>query len=294
MPENGFTGQRFEASVGIYDYNARWYDPGIAKFVQPDAVARAYDPQGLGPYSYVRNDPVNQVDPSGNDSIDCPGGICFGDGPNIHVSFGWGGNFYGQGGFGFAGCINFIPGSCSGSGGWFIFSSQQIEQAVGKINSQVGMIFSVLRDPVGAIVGTVEGVFNSIFNPPFDYPIAISLGDGSAEISGDYPSGLIAEIDKWIRKEHPEAVPEGDVNVIGVGWWPRDGTSLKSNARWLYDDTVILRRDSDLGDSPVGRIYVTSVLSHEYLHLRHPDWTEEQVVRESLRIGTDFAIRDVK
>lgn len=66
VPERGFTGQRFEASVGVYDYNARWYDPAIARFVQPDPLVRdAYDPQALGPFSYVANDPINRVDPTG-------------------------------------------------------------------------------------------------------------------------------------------------------------------------------------------------------------------------------------
>ena len=69
VPERGFTGQRFEASVGVYDYGARWYDPAIARFVQPDAYARPYDPQSLNPFSYVHNNPINFSDPTGNIEI---------------------------------------------------------------------------------------------------------------------------------------------------------------------------------------------------------------------------------
>ncbi|MGH8028651.1 MAG: RHS repeat-associated core domain-containing protein, partial [Arenimonas sp.] len=152
VPERGFTGQRFEPSVGVYVYNARWYDPGIAKFVQPDAVASVYDPQALGPYAYVRNDPVNRIDPSGNESIDCLAGACFyetepGAGnPGVGFIFG----FYRSRGLGFAGCINFMPGSCGADPGWFIFSSQQIERAVARVRR--------LEDAASAVLSGSGGV----------------------------------------------------------------------------------------------------------------------------------------
>ncbi|MCL4684877.1 hypothetical protein KJ059_09005 [Myxococcota bacterium] len=69
-PEFGFTGQRFEAGLGIYDYGARWYDPNLGRFLQPDSIVEAaFNPQTLNRYSYVRNNPVNRIDPTGNFSI---------------------------------------------------------------------------------------------------------------------------------------------------------------------------------------------------------------------------------
>jgi peptidoglycan L-alanyl-D-glutamate endopeptidase CwlK len=60
----GFNGKR--TAGNLYDYGARWYDPSMGRFLQPDPViADPYDPQGLSRYSYVRNDPVGRVDPSG-------------------------------------------------------------------------------------------------------------------------------------------------------------------------------------------------------------------------------------
>ena len=38
VPEFGFTGQRFETSLGIYDYRARFYDPALGRFLQPDSI----------------------------------------------------------------------------------------------------------------------------------------------------------------------------------------------------------------------------------------------------------------
>ena len=87
-PQLGFTGQRLEADIGLYDYGARWYDPALGRFLQPDALAPTYDPQGFNPYAYVRNDPVNRVDPSGNCSREIFS-FCFGS-ASVSLSFGRG------------------------------------------------------------------------------------------------------------------------------------------------------------------------------------------------------------
>ncbi len=65
-----FTGQRFDASTGLYYYHARYYDPQIGRFIQPDTIVQdPSDPQSLNRYSYCRNNPVNLVDPSGYKSF---------------------------------------------------------------------------------------------------------------------------------------------------------------------------------------------------------------------------------
>jgi RHS repeat-associated protein len=65
-PPTAFGHQGMRHTAGLYDYGARWYDPSIARFVQPDPViADPYDPQGLGRYAYVRNDPIGRIDPTG-------------------------------------------------------------------------------------------------------------------------------------------------------------------------------------------------------------------------------------
>jgi RHS repeat-associated protein len=64
--EFGFTGQCYEAEPAVYDYGARWYDPALGRFLQPDPlVGDPFDPQSLNRYSYVGNDPGNRVDPTG-------------------------------------------------------------------------------------------------------------------------------------------------------------------------------------------------------------------------------------
>jgi RHS repeat-associated protein len=62
----GFTGQREVASTGLLHFPARAYDPSLGRFLQPDPfVQDPADPQTLNRYSYVRNNPVNFVDPTG-------------------------------------------------------------------------------------------------------------------------------------------------------------------------------------------------------------------------------------
>jgi RHS repeat-associated protein len=56
-----FTGQELDINSGLEYYNARFYDPALGRFIQPDTVM-----DGLNRYTYCGNNPVNRVDPSGN------------------------------------------------------------------------------------------------------------------------------------------------------------------------------------------------------------------------------------
>jgi hypothetical protein len=49
------------------DYNARYYDPGLGRFVSADTVVpKAGNPQALNRYSYAVGNPLRFVDPSGH------------------------------------------------------------------------------------------------------------------------------------------------------------------------------------------------------------------------------------
>ncbi len=61
-----FTGQELDAT-GLMYYGARYYDPLMRQFTQPDTIIQdVYDPQNLNRYSYVRNNPYKYIDPSGH------------------------------------------------------------------------------------------------------------------------------------------------------------------------------------------------------------------------------------
>ncbi|MCS6962436.1 MAG: hypothetical protein NZM16_00075 [Thermoflexus sp.] len=62
-----FTGQRWEAGLGLYDYRARFYDPYLGRFLQPDPlVPEPGNPQALNRYAYVYNNPLRYVDAGGH------------------------------------------------------------------------------------------------------------------------------------------------------------------------------------------------------------------------------------
>lgn len=75
-----FTGQQFDASAGLYDFKARWYDAETGRFLSVDpVVGNPADPQAFNAYGYVGNDPMNSTDPTGMcfEFISCAGLVLF-------------------------------------------------------------------------------------------------------------------------------------------------------------------------------------------------------------------------
>jgi len=53
--------------LGLYDYRARFYDPVLGRFIQPDPIVpEPGNPQALNRYAYVYNNPLRYTDPSGH------------------------------------------------------------------------------------------------------------------------------------------------------------------------------------------------------------------------------------
>lgn len=62
-----YTAQELDDSTGLYFYNARYYDPELGRFIQPDTIVPdPTNPQAFNRYSYVINNPINLIDPSGH------------------------------------------------------------------------------------------------------------------------------------------------------------------------------------------------------------------------------------
>jgi RHS repeat-associated protein len=57
-----YTGQRYDPDTGLYYYKARYYSAALGRFLQTDPVG--YEPD-LNLYAYVRSDPVDHLDPTG-------------------------------------------------------------------------------------------------------------------------------------------------------------------------------------------------------------------------------------
>jgi RHS repeat-associated protein len=65
-----FTGQREDATIGLYYFNARYLDPQLGRFTQADTIVpEPGNPQALNRYAYVLNNPIVHVDPDGNSPL---------------------------------------------------------------------------------------------------------------------------------------------------------------------------------------------------------------------------------
>jgi RHS repeat-associated protein len=60
-----FTGREYENFTGLMYYRARWYDPKLGRFISEDPIGFAGGDVNL--YGYVRNNPVNSIDPLGTE-----------------------------------------------------------------------------------------------------------------------------------------------------------------------------------------------------------------------------------
>jgi RHS repeat-associated protein len=61
-----FTGQEEYDEVGLYNYGARLYDPALGRFINANTIVPDHiDPQSLNRYSYVRNNSLRYIDPTG-------------------------------------------------------------------------------------------------------------------------------------------------------------------------------------------------------------------------------------
>jgi len=63
-----FTDQELDAESGLYNYNARLYDPVMGRFITPDTIIPdPFNPQSLNRYAYCQNNPLIYTDPSGHE-----------------------------------------------------------------------------------------------------------------------------------------------------------------------------------------------------------------------------------
>lgn len=62
----GYAGEEYDEDTGLIYLRNRYYDPELGRFISPDCILGILgDPQTLNAYVYVRNNPVNFIDPSG-------------------------------------------------------------------------------------------------------------------------------------------------------------------------------------------------------------------------------------
>jgi RHS repeat-associated protein len=67
VPESkGFIGERTDDETGLAYLHARYYDPQLGLFIQPDTLDPTEEGVGVNRYAYSANDPINKSDPNGH------------------------------------------------------------------------------------------------------------------------------------------------------------------------------------------------------------------------------------
>ncbi|WP_420795533.1 RHS repeat-associated core domain-containing protein [Desulforamulus aeronauticus] len=65
-----YAGEYYDDESGLYHLRSRYYDPTIGRFISRDSYeGDINNPLSLNLYTYVENDPLSYVDPSGHSLI---------------------------------------------------------------------------------------------------------------------------------------------------------------------------------------------------------------------------------
>lgn len=77
-----YTGQVEEAGIGLYFFNARWYDSTLGRWAQPDSIVpvQSQGVQAWDRYAFVNNNPLRYTDPTGHRVDEGTGGSAGGCG----------------------------------------------------------------------------------------------------------------------------------------------------------------------------------------------------------------------
>jgi len=228
--KNGFTGQEHDDAWGLINFQGRLYDPNLKRFMTPDPLVSApLLGQSWNRYSYVRNSPLNAIDPSGftteggNDEVGLPMGS---NDTQILVSWkdpdgsGLANSFGGYDGTGSGiGGPSAVPQSTTGSAAGLFISSQptQADPSALQCLSRDGNACGAGPAARGNFNGTVvfaacredpnsQACKDARDSVPFDLgfgPMAIEEGGAEIAAKAAAKSGIFGRALTWIAEKIP-------------------------------------------------------------------------------------------
>jgi RHS repeat-associated protein len=171
-----FTDQELDRATGLYNYDARLYDPLLGLFVTADSVIPDhYDPLSLNRYAYCRNNPIKYTDPDGHvpvetildiaSLIDSVHSMCKDPSWSNAGWLAWD----------VVGMIPYVPGSWAGKGVKYgaeavgaVNKGSDIAKTVDNVEDVVGNVsdgVKVAGDVVDASKSGVDDIVESAFRP---------------------------------------------------------------------------------------------------------------------------------
>jgi RHS repeat-associated protein len=208
-----FTGQRADTVPGLYDFPAREYN-FQGRWASPDPAGLAAvdpsNPQSWNRYSYVKNNPLNSIDPLGlSDCIDghigCNCNIETGDCTN---------DFYGPHNPG-NGCS--ITSVTCGSGGFGLAGNRMFLQAGGIISSFD--IIELANTPFG-LLHSADNTITNWDNIPIVYPFAGLLAlvayDTPGRVGGSHGPSAVSAGQGLINQQYAAEL-ECEMEVLKEG-----------------------------------------------------------------------------
>jgi RHS repeat-associated protein len=99
-PSKGYIGERYDSESGLMYLHARYYDPALSRFIQPDTWDPAVEGVGTNRYAYAENDPINKADPNGHSTNFGGRATDWGGNSNARTNFNGGNNGGGSRGSG--------------------------------------------------------------------------------------------------------------------------------------------------------------------------------------------------
>ena len=215
-----FTGKEHDTESGSDYFGARYYASSMGRFMTPDwsqhpdpvPYADLGDPQSLNLYSYVRNNPLNRVDPDGH-KLECTSGTTVDENGGIKVTV-----------------------TCHEES-----FAEEVGDVLGSFERKIYNFLSKPSCP-GCVGGPVSGSLANAFNPfPNRPPLRI--------IHNEPPLKGTADYEKWNKKSTQEIIDSlapGPNNRNGELTIYDDGAIINGNTRI----TILMERGVDVNSLP--------------------------------------------
>jgi RHS repeat-associated protein len=257
LTDFGYTGQRLDDSTGgLMYYGARYYLPELRRFISADTIVPSVvNPQALNRYSYVTNNPINLIDPSGHRPI----------GPADEDGRVRSRTSYSSGSKGAAGSIAGATGGGSGSGGT---GSSSGGSSGGSGGSYGGGYGGGAGHTSAGPDWTTEDYIDDLWN---NYGVLVESSDKwrRDEVRwiweyfalNNWDSNWVAGLDFTIRRGPCQGDPSSSASCFFDGEiWLHPEAGLGST-NYVYQRTA--RFDSQLSQ----RISAQITLGHEFFHI---------------------------